>query len=139
MTVKKTQSQIIIDAVAAMAIAMMENVNVDIEMESSVVGMSPALLLKNEAGERLAWIAIHASYGCPQVWLANLNECGYCNSPVMDHIDSESGPQIFSPIFGDENQEEGCVRGYNLSNERFYDQVSEGAKYVVRWLIEGRR
>lgn len=138
MSVRKTQNQIIIDAVMAMVVAMIEDDSTDIEMENSVIGMSPAFLLRNDAGERLAWISIHPIHNCPQVWLALTEECGHANAPVQDDLDIETAPQIFSPIFADENQEDG-LRGYNVNNDRFYDQVVEAAKYVVRWLIEGRR
>ena len=137
MTIKKSDSQIIIDAVSAMVIAMIENTSTEIIFQNSVIGMSPATLFINEPGERLAWICVHQGMICPQIFLARNNECDYVDAPV-EGFNGEDGPQIFSPRFQRDNTDDG-VCGFNMSHESFSTAVTEAAKVAVKWLIEGIR
>lgn len=137
MSVKKSESQVIIDAVTSIIIAMLENNSTEIVIENSVIGLSPAVLFKNESKERLAWISIHQGMLCPQVFLAQTDECEYINAP-SDGFNEDDGPQIYSPRFQRENKEHG-VCGFNISHTRFSEAVMETAKITIRWLIEGCR
>lgn len=137
MTVKKSESQVIIDAVVSLAIAMMEDTATVIVMENSVIGLSPAIVFKNEAEERLAWVCVNQSLICPQIFLAMNDECECVDAPA-DGFEIGNHPQIFSPRFQCENQYDG-VCGYNLNNSSFATSITEAAKMVVRWLIQGDR
>ncbi len=138
MTIRKTDNQTIIDAVAAMIVAMLDTSEDEVEMENSVIGLQPAVLFKCDMYDRMAWVSIHPGMLCPQAFLASSEDCEYIDAPSEGFDSSEDAPQIHSPRFQRENGETG-VRGYNFTHESFADAVSEAAKTVVRWLMSGDR
>lgn len=146
MAVNKSQHQIIVDAVSNLIVAMLAEADSNIEMENSVIGLEPATLFKNEEMDRYAWVCVHPGTESPQVFLATRDECEYINAPVCDWFNSDEGPQIFSPRFSNENKGDGVVYGYNVFygrddpyNKNFASAVSQAAKYIVTWLVMGKR